>query len=69
MADCVPVNVWPELLWANGKAVAATIRRENPNVDAVVLLDGTPVTRDFRCNRVRVWVNEQGQVTEVPRIG
>ena len=62
-------NSWPELVGANGEVAAATVERENINVDAVVLREGTGVTKDFRCNRVRVWVDEQGVVTRAPRIG
>jgi len=31
--------------------------------------EGTGVTRDFRCDRVRVWVYENGTVSRVPTIG
>ncbi|XVF32435.1 hypothetical protein REPUB_Repub17cG0082600 [Reevesia pubescens] len=62
-------NSWPELLRTNGEIAKTTIERENPNVGAIVLLEGTPVTRDFRCNRVWVWVTEQSQVVRVPTIG
>ncbi|KAG6785827.1 hypothetical protein NC652_005440 [Populus alba x Populus x berolinensis] len=66
---CPGKSSWPELVRAYGEAAAATIERENRNVNAIVLRKGTPVTKDFRCNRVWVWVNEQGVVTRVPQIG
>ncbi|KDP36380.1 hypothetical protein JCGZ_08649 [Jatropha curcas] len=70
MADICPPgkSSWPELLGANGKAAAALIEKENSNVNAIVLKEGTPVTADFRCDRVRVWVNECGVVVQVPII-
>ncbi|KAF9686876.1 hypothetical protein SADUNF_Sadunf02G0035300 [Salix dunnii] len=68
-SQCPGKNSWPELVRANGEVAAATVERENIYVDAVVLREGTPVTKDFRCNRVRVWVDEQGVVTRVPQIG
>ncbi|KAJ0807399.1 putative proteinase inhibitor I13, potato inhibitor I [Helianthus annuus] len=46
----------------------AIIEKENPLVNAIVLLDGTPVTMDFRCDRVRVWVNTDGVVIRTPVI-
>ncbi|KAI3449738.1 hypothetical protein Pfo_006403 [Paulownia fortunei] len=67
MADCK--NSWPELVGANGEKAAAVIEAENRNVNAIVLKDGTPVTRDFRCDRVWVWVNDDGVVIRTPRIG
>ncbi|KAH7577636.1 hypothetical protein ACOSQ2_001397 [Xanthoceras sorbifolium] len=70
MSDrCPGKTSWPEMVGKNGEEAAAKIERENVNVDAIVLLDGTPVTMDFNCNRVWVWVNRHGKVTRVPRTG
>ncbi|XWS07973.1 hypothetical protein CRYUN_Cryun41cG0037000 [Craigia yunnanensis] len=66
---CKGKNSWPELVGETGKLAAAAIENENPLVNAVIVLEGTPVTEDFRCDRVRVWVNTDGIVTEVPVIG
>ncbi|CAN1131470.1 Proteinase inhibitor [Linum perenne] len=68
-SECPGKNSWPELLGRNGDAAAAVVERENRRVDAVVVREGTPVTADFRCDRVRVWVNDDRVVTSVPRIG
>ncbi|KAH7846749.1 hypothetical protein Vadar_017730 [Vaccinium darrowii] len=67
-SDCEGKSSWPELVGAQGVTAAATIERENPLVDASVLLDGTPVIRNFDCTRVWVWVDEDGVVTKVPKI-
>ncbi|OMP00347.1 Proteinase inhibitor I13, potato inhibitor I [Corchorus capsularis] len=72
MADeCQGKSSWPELLGANGEIAAATIESENPNVNAVIVLDSpeTIITPDFLCTRVRVWVHTNGNVTRVPVIG
>ncbi|KAJ0946531.1 putative proteinase inhibitor I13, potato inhibitor I [Helianthus annuus] len=58
----------PSLYGAKGEAAAATIEKENPLVNAIVILEGTPTTRDFRCDRVWVWVNDKGVVTRTPII-
>lgn len=60
---------WPELVGTTGQAAAATIERENPRVDAIVILNGAPVTGDFRCDRVWVRVNSRGIVVQAPGIG
>lgn len=52
-----------------GKVAEETIERENPLVDAIIVVEGSPVTKDFRCDRVRVWVNDCGTVVRVPIIG
>lgn len=59
---------WPELVGAKGEAAAAKIEEENSRVNAIVLLDGTPTTRDLRCDRVWVWVNSNGVVIRTPII-
>lgn len=60
---------WPELVGSQGAVAAATIERQNPYVDAVIVPEGSFVTADFRCDRVRVWVNGFGIVYRPPAIG
>ncbi|KAA0049292.1 hypothetical protein IC582_012623 [Cucumis melo] len=69
MSQCQGKRSWPQLVGVGGSVAKAIIERENPNVRAVVLEVGTPVTKDFRCNRVRVWVNKNGLVASPPTIG
>ena len=52
-----------------GEVAKQTIERENPNVTAEIVLEGTVVDTQFLCTRVRVWVNTDGVVTRVPQIG
>ncbi|KAJ9543353.1 hypothetical protein OSB04_023060 [Centaurea solstitialis] len=68
MTDCAGKDSWPELVGRTGEAAATIIERENPRVDAMVILDGTPVPRDFRCDRVWVWVDSRGIVLRTPII-
>ncbi|KAL8259054.1 hypothetical protein R6Q59_027007 [Mikania micrantha] len=67
--NCQGKSSWPELVGARGGVAEATIERENPRVDAIVVLDGTAVTGDFRCDRVWVWVNSNRVVLRTPVIG
>ncbi|KAK2647204.1 hypothetical protein Ddye_022399 [Dipteronia dyeriana] len=67
--DCKGKASWPELVGARGVDAASTIERENPFVSAVIVLEGTIVTQEFSCTRVRVWVNTYGVVVDIPRIG
>ncbi|KAK1428385.1 hypothetical protein QVD17_17218 [Tagetes erecta] len=67
---CQGKGSWPELVGARGATAAARIERENPRVDAIVVVDGRDsVTTDFRCDRVWVWVNFNGVVVRAPFIG
>ena len=52
-----------------GTVAEATIERENPSVDAIIVEEGSVVPQDFRCDRVWVWVDKNGIVTRVPIIG
>ncbi|KAG6499609.1 hypothetical protein ZIOFF_039399 [Zingiber officinale] len=62
-------NSWPELVGVNGNKAVTIIEKENPNVDAIIVLIGSIVTPDFRCDRVRVWVDKYDIVGQVPQIG
>ncbi|XP_019100513.1 PREDICTED: protease inhibitor HPI-like [Camelina sativa] len=68
-SECPGKNSWPELVGTNGDYAARVIERENSRVDAVVIMDGIPVTGDFRCNRVRVRVDRNRIVVQVPTTG
>jgi hypothetical protein len=60
---------WPELLGAQARVAVVTIETQNPYVDTQVVLEGTPVTKDFSCSRVRVWIDQNRIVTRVPVSG
>ncbi|XP_027364601.1 inhibitor of trypsin and hageman factor-like [Abrus precatorius] len=60
---------WPELVGVEGTVAEATIERENPLVNAMIVPEGSSVIFDFRCDRVWVWVNKDGIVKQVPIIG
>ncbi|MQL67652.1 hypothetical protein F6Q10_35165 [Streptomyces vinaceus] len=61
---------WPELVGVPGKVAKETIQKENPKLTQVVIvLIGTPITLDYRFDRVRIFVNYLGIVIQVPRVG
>ncbi|KAJ9543576.1 hypothetical protein OSB04_023283 [Centaurea solstitialis] len=62
-------NSWPELVGWKGECAATKIEEENPQLNVIVLLEGTPVTKDLRCDRVRVWVDCHGIVIQPPTTG
>ena len=35
----------------------------------VILHEHSPTTRDYRFNRIRIFTNDEGVVTQVPHIG
>ncbi|EEF41422.1 inhibitor of trypsin and hageman factor [Ricinus communis] len=60
---------WPELVGIKGEVAVEIIVQENPKVGATIVKEGMMVTMDFRCDRVRVWVDKYGIVKDVPHIG
>ncbi|KGN49621.1 inhibitor of trypsin and hageman factor [Cucumis sativus] len=60
---------WPELVFVKSSVAVHWIERDRPDVKPVVLLAGSPVTEDLRPNRVRIFVNMNDRVVEVPRTG
>ncbi|KAB5519741.1 hypothetical protein DKX38_024060 [Salix brachista] len=68
-SECQGKSSWPELLGAQARVAVVTIETQNPYVDTQVVLEGTPVTTDFLCTRVRVWIDQTRIVTRVPVIG
>ncbi|KAK1428383.1 hypothetical protein QVD17_17216 [Tagetes erecta] len=69
MEDCKGKSSWPELVGTSGEAAAAKIEEENPLVFALMQRDGIPQTGDFRCDRVRVLVDDSWFVVSTPVIG
>ncbi|PRQ36383.1 putative proteinase inhibitor I13, potato inhibitor I [Rosa chinensis] len=56
---CVGKDSWPELVGAKATKTEAKIESENDLVKVVMVKEGSYVIDDFRCNRVRVWVDKQ----------
>ncbi|PHT36445.1 Ethylene-responsive proteinase inhibitor 1 [Capsicum baccatum] len=66
----VKKDKWPELLGVPAGLARRTIQKENPKLTNVPsVLNGSPVTRDFRCDRVRLFVNVLDVVVQTPRVG
>ncbi|MCE3215568.1 hypothetical protein HAX54_002823 [Datura stramonium] len=60
---------WPELLGVPAKLARKTIQQENSKLTNIPsVLNGSPVTRDFRCDRVRLFVNVLDFVVVTPQV-
>nr|GEV17579.1 proteinase inhibitor I13 [Tanacetum cinerariifolium] len=60
---------WPELVGEIGKSSAITIENENLLVNTIIIQQGTIIPLIYMCNRVLVWVNDEGLTIRIPRIG
>ncbi|GJU56400.1 Myb-related protein 2-like protein [Tanacetum coccineum] len=66
MSSCRNVegkNSWDELVGTPGQAASDIIERQNERVYAVIVPEGSFVTTDIQCDRVRVFVNKNNIVT------
>ncbi|BAF29992.1 subtilisin-chymotrypsin inhibitor CI-1B [Oryza sativa Japonica Group] len=57
---------WPEVVGLRAEEAKKVILKDMPDADIVVVPVGTPVTMDFRPNRVRIFVDT---VAGTPTIG
>ncbi|CAN6340315.1 unnamed protein product [Urochloa humidicola] len=57
---------WPEVVGLPVEEAKKIILKDMPDADIVVLPAGSPVTMDFRSNRVRVFVDT---VAQTPIVG
>ncbi|KAL5711185.1 hypothetical protein ACHQM5_021672 [Ranunculus cassubicifolius] len=62
-------QAWPKLLGVYGEVAVRKIREENRRVSVSIVEEGVNVTLDYRCDRVRVWVDKNGFVKQVPQVG
>ncbi|CAN6720412.1 unnamed protein product [Malus baccata var. baccata] len=61
--------VWPKLVGKPASDAAATINKSNPAVIVLILKPGFIRLGNFCCNRVYVFTDEKGIVSEVPTVG
>nr|P01052.1 RecName: Full=Chymotrypsin inhibitor I, A, B and C subunits [Solanum tuberosum] len=67
--ECDGKLQWPELIGVPTKLAKEIIEKQNSLISNVhILLNGSPVTMDFRCNRVRLFDDILGSVVQIPRV-
>ena len=60
---------WPEVVGLHSAEAEKVIHADDASINIQVLPQGSATTRDFRINRVRVFVNGEGVVVDPPRRG
>jgi len=60
---------WPELVGREGTYAVQYIKEKTGLTNVHTVLEGSAITMDYRTDRVRVFVNEKGIVTQIPRTG
>lgn len=60
---------WSNLVGKSGQDAKQHILKDMPDAQVQVLPEGSPVTRDLRMNRVRVFVDAHQKVVSAPHPG
>ncbi|CAL5003414.1 unnamed protein product [Urochloa decumbens] len=60
---------WPELLGAPATAAATQIIQDRPDVAVEVMPPGAPIQPGFNPERVRLFIDDSGNVKQVPIVG
>eukprot|EP00980_Cylindrotheca_fusiformis_P031300 scaffold26137_cov152-Cylindrotheca_fusiformis.AAC.1 len=60
---------FPEVIGMTGDEAKATLEQEFPSMTIQVLPHGSMATMDFREDRIRIWLDENGSVSKAPRVG
>lgn len=63
-------QAWPELVGKKAQEAKRAVFKESPYVKIIDVVElGSHVTMDARCDRVRIWVQDDGIVALVPIVG
>ena len=65
----IPAWVWPSLEGKTRESARRTIEQTNPYVTVFFVEKGSPVTKDLRVDRVRVFYDDSNNVFGVPEVG
>jgi len=60
---------WPELVGKTGDEAKEAVKHDRPDVNVEVLNEKSPTTMDYRVDRVRIFINDEGKVVGPPQTG
>eukprot|EP00878_Enallax_costatus_P026315 GHUV01028235.1.p1 GENE.GHUV01028235.1~~GHUV01028235.1.p1 ORF type:complete len:132 (+),score=23.31 GHUV01028235.1:94-489(+) len=60
---------WPELVGEPAQEALDTIKSQAPGFNVQTIGSDMMATTDWRCDRVRIWLDSAGNVARAPRIG
>jgi hypothetical protein len=62
-------QAWPECVGKTGQEAEKMIKHDCPTAKTSIIPEGSPVTFDFRLDRVHIFVNAHGVVVMPPNVG
>lgn len=63
------VQDWSKFVGKNPKRAAKRIKKQKPGFKVEVIPFGSMVTEDYRLDRIRIFVGEDGKVSRTPVVG
>jgi hypothetical protein len=60
---------WPELVGMLGGEAEIALKATHPDWKIDLIEEGSMVTMDYREDRVRIWIDDDGKVARAPTIG
>ena len=60
---------WPECVGMQAEDCQTLILEEAPSLNTYIIPEGSPVTMDYRLDRVRIFVDDANVVVSVPNRG
>ena len=60
---------FPEYVGLSGEEVKSKLKSERPAMTIQIVNLGDMVTMDFREDRIRIWVDDNGIVAKPPKVG
>jgi hypothetical protein len=67
--DGQPKIEWPELQGKTADEAKAVLEKEAPGFKIQVIGPDMMATAEYRCERIRIWLNKQQRVSQPPRVG
>ncbi|WIA21008.1 hypothetical protein OEZ85_005343 [Tetradesmus obliquus] len=60
---------WPELVGKPAQEAVDTIKAQAPGFTVQTIGHDMMATTDWRCDRIRIWLDSAGNVSMAPRVG
>ena len=66
---CPSLDSWPDQMGQPAEDAKAFIETKEPCLTVILVPEGSPVTLDFRTDRVRIFFDTNNLVVGIPQIG
>lgn len=60
---------WPELVGVKGEEAEKRVKHDDPTIQTQIIEEDMMYTSDYRLDRVRIFINNAGNVAKAPKRG